>query len=127
MYANIVLECLLIFRTIENQPIGPRVVNSIAERGIQSPGKLVDEIIHVAFQATIIVAGEDCASIPIDHDPTGKVHSLYPGKVFFVEHVANTVIYGREDTQHGQKSKPARLYITNSTELVLRSKVLKSR
>src|SRR5437660_697055 len=113
MYTNIILESLLIFRAAKNQPVGLRVANSVTEHGIQSPGNFVDEIIHVAFQAAIVVAGEDHAPLFIDNDPTGKVDGLYPGKIFLVENVTGAVIHCQEDAEHGQSTKPFRLDIAD--------------
>src|SRR6266849_10832518 len=97
MDTNIVLECLLIFRAVENQPVGLWIANSVTERGVQSPSNFVDEIIHVAFQATIVVAGEDHAPLFVDNDPAGKVDGLYPGEICLVENVTDTVIDSHED------------------------------
>ena len=123
MYTNIVLESLLIFRAVENQPVGFRVANSVTEHGIQSPGNFVDEIIHVAFLAAIVVAGEDHAPLFIDNNPTGKVDGLYPGEIFLIENVPGTVIRCQKDAHHGQSPKPSRLDIADGTELVLRYQV----
>src|SRR5207244_9168135 len=109
MYTQVVLKSLLIFRAAENQPAGLREANSVTEEGVQSPGNFVDEIIHVAFQAAIVVAGEDHAPLFIDNDPPGEVDGLYPGEIFLVEIVASTVIRWLKEAPHGQAAEPSRL------------------
>src|SRR5205809_673066 len=125
MYTQVVLKSLLIFRAAENQPAGLREANSVTEEGIQSPGNFVDEIIHVAFQAAIVVAGEEHAPLFIDNNPTGEVDGLYPGEIFLVENVPGAVIRRQKDAPHGQSAKPSRLDITNGSELVLCHDILK--
>src|SRR5438874_7585851 len=69
----IVLETLLVSGTIQNQPPGPRIVNHVTERYIQYPGNFVDKIVHVAFQAAVVVAREDHASLFIDDDQMAEL------------------------------------------------------
>ena len=126
MYTQVILKSLLIFRAAENQPAGPRKANAVTEHGIQSPGNFVDEIIHVAFQAAIVVAGEDHAPLFIDNDPPGEVDGLYPGEIFLVENVASAVIRCQKDAPHGQSPEPSRLDITDGSKLVLCYVILKS-
>src|SRR5207302_10643441 len=125
MYTQVVLKSLLIFRATENQPAGLREANAITEDGIQSPGNFIDEIIHVAFQAAIVVAGEDHAPLFIDNNPTGKMDGLYPGEIFLVENVTCAVMRCLQNAPHGQLPEPSRLDIADGSELVLRYMVLK--
>src|SRR5260370_4160403 len=125
MYTQVVLKSLLIFRAAKNQTAGLREANSVTEHSIQSPGNFIDEIIHVAFQAAIVVAGEEHAPLFIDNDPTGEVDGLYPGEIFLVENVTGAVVRCLKGAPYGQLPEPSRLDVTDGSELVLRYMVLK--
>src|SRR5207245_8489760 len=101
MYTQVVLKSLLIFRAAKNQSAGLREANSVTEHGIQSPGNFIDEIIHVAFQAAIVVAGEEHAPLFIDNNPTGEMDGLYPGEIFLVENVTCAVMRCLQNPPHG--------------------------
>src|SRR5256886_15280730 len=118
MYTQVVLKSLLIFRATENQPAGLREANAVTEHGIQSPGNFIDEIIHVAFQAAIVVAGEDHAPLFIDNNPTGKMDGLYPGEIFLVENVTSAIIRCLKDAPHGQLPESSRLNVTHGRSMV---------
>src|SRR5580658_7723682 len=72
-----VLEELLILRAFRYQPVGPWVADPVAEHGIQSKAGFVDEIVHVAFEAAIVVTCEQKPGTAVKVDPAGKMDRVY--------------------------------------------------
>src|SRR5437764_537513 len=52
-------EHQLVMGAVKQQPVRPGIVESMAERRVQAPGNLVDEVIHVVFETAVVIAGED--------------------------------------------------------------------
>src|SRR5580765_7176604 len=71
--AQEVLELLLVLRPMKQQPVGPRVANAIAEHEVQAPTDLVDKVVHVAFQAAVIVACEENPSLVVQKYPAREM------------------------------------------------------
>src|SRR3954468_8067225 len=67
------LENLLVQRAVEHQPVRLRIIDAVAECDVESPGDLVDEIVHVIFEAAIVVAGEDDAPLVVKKDPATEM------------------------------------------------------
>src|SRR5690606_36368045 len=72
------LESLLVVRAIENQPARRGIRFTIAEYGVEPPRDLVDEVVHVAGEAAIVVAEEEHATALVDLDPLGVVDRVHP-------------------------------------------------
>ena len=58
MTAQHVLEFLLVFSAVEDEPVGCGIADAVAENHVQAKAHLVDEVVHVAFEAAIVIAGE---------------------------------------------------------------------
>src|SRR5262245_57959373 len=60
-----VLEFLLLLGAVADEPMGARVADAVAEDEIEPPADLVDEIVHVAFEAAVVVAAEQDAPLVV--------------------------------------------------------------
>src|SRR5919201_6756143 len=74
MLAQIVLKGLLVLRPTDHQPVGAREANPVAEHCVETPCNLIDEVVHVAFQATVVAAGKDNAPLVGEIDPASTVN-----------------------------------------------------
>src|SRR5690606_17413616 len=72
-----VFECMLTQCTFLDYPPCRRITNSVTKSKIQSPANLVDEVIHIAFMATIVITGKENAMVVIHEYPAGKMDCFY--------------------------------------------------
>src|SRR5437879_6559689 len=93
----VVFELLFVRRATFDEPICPGIAHAIAEQQVQAPADFVDEVVHVAFQRAVVIAGEKHLLSRIDEDPAGEMNRLYPGEVAAVVEVPPAVI------DHGQQ------------------------
>src|SRR5687768_6421417 len=56
--SNVLFEGLFVASTVPYKPIRSRITHSVAEHGVQSPGYLVYEVIHIALETAVVIAGE---------------------------------------------------------------------
>ena len=68
------LEGLFVFRAVGDEPVSPWIANAIAEDDIQSEGDFVDEVIHVAFEASIVVTHEEDSLFPVEEEPARELN-----------------------------------------------------
>ena len=71
--SNVIFELLLVFRSLEGEPVRRRITNSVAENNVQSERDFVDEVVHVSFQTAVVVTAKDQTSFVVDPHPARKV------------------------------------------------------
>src|SRR5580700_9169886 len=74
MTAEKILELLFVFGAVKNEPPGCRISDAVAEDKIKPPANLIDEVIHIGFQAAVIIARKKQPSPVIQEHPTGKMN-----------------------------------------------------
>ena len=55
-----------------DQPVGARVADAVAEDEIDPPGDLVDEVVHVALDTAVVIAGEEQRASGRPGKPSGR-------------------------------------------------------
>src|ERR1035441_3706558 len=118
MSAKVVLECLLVFGTVLNQPIRAWVADAVAENDVQPKPNFVDEVVHIAFKATVVVAREDDPPSSVQNNPAGEVNRRDAGKPAAIEHMPGGVVNCLQDGGDGQTTKQTWLEAAHGAELV---------
>src|SRR5262245_62034901 len=77
---QILLERLFVGGPVVEQPAGARVAETVAEDSVQPPRDLVDEVVHVAFKAAVVVAGEHGPAPVVEEGPPGEMDGLDAGE-----------------------------------------------
>src|SRR5690242_10966666 len=72
--ANEILKLLLVLRALEKQPVRRRITNPVTENHVQSKRDFVDEVVHVTFQAAIIITAKHEALLVIDKYPAREMN-----------------------------------------------------
>src|SRR6266545_2930837 len=117
-------ESLFIVGAVQNEPVGLRVIDAIAEGRVQSPGNLVDEVIHIAFEAAIVVTAEDDTAFVVEEQPAGEMDGLHAQQIGVIEDVAGEETRAVQDQRAGKAPKRPRLEKASRGEGVLNAVVL---
>ena len=96
----------------------PRIAEAVAEDDVQSKADLVDEVVHVAFEAAIVVAGEQHAPLVVDEDPAREVNRGHACQPSAVEDVSRGVIDHPQDEGQHPAAKQTGLEAAHGAELV---------
>ena len=104
-----------------------RIAVAVAEDDVQPPGDLVDEVVHVALEAAVVVAGEDHPALVVEEDPAREVDRLHAGQVAVVEDVPRHVVDREEHAGQRQAPEEAGLDEAERRERVLDDVVLERR
>src|SRR5664280_1315662 len=118
MPAKVVLECLLVFGPVRNQPVCARVADAVAENDVQPKPNFVDEVVHIAFKATVVVAREDDPPTSVEKDPARELNRRDAGKPAAIEHMPGGVVNCLQDGGDGQTTKQTWLEAAHRAELV---------
>src|SRR5437588_6814498 len=113
-----ILVRLFILGAIQHQPIRPGITYSVAEHQIESPSYLVDEIVHVAIQAAVIVAGENHALLVVHEHPASRMDGGNPRQMATNENVARGVLHQPQQVAHQPAAQQTGLDATDYRELV---------
>ena len=76
----------------------------LTERGIQAKAGLVDEVIHVAFDAAVVVAEKDHPPLAGDKHPTREVDRANAPQMAGSCNMARCEIHGAEHSDDGERS-----------------------
>src|SRR5262249_43141246 len=79
---------------------------------------LVDEVVHVAVEAAVIVAAEEQPALVVEEDPAGEMDGADAGKPAAGIDLAGREIEDPEDGDEGAEPEAARLDIAEGAELV---------
>ena len=98
---------LFVAAAIQHEPVGLRIADAVAEDGVQTKARLVDEIVHVALDRAVVVAEEDHPLPVIEKDPAGEMNRANAGQAAAGEDVAGARSSpSREDADGGQQAAP---------------------
>ncbi len=104
-----VLELVFASGTAPDQPIGLWPADATAEYQVEPPGRFVDEVIHVRFVATVIVAREEQSQSPVHKDPVSEVDGLHARQESAVEDMAGKVVDVKEQNAEQSPAEQPRL------------------
>src|SRR5262245_34306650 len=107
--AQEVLELLLVFCPAAQQPVGPRITHAIAEDEVQAPANLVDKVIHVAFQATVVVACEEDALLVVEEYPAREVDRAHAREISPLVNMPAGVVQHPQEEDCDPATEPSRL------------------
>src|SRR5205085_7377832 len=65
---------LFILAAVEDEPVRARITDSVAEDGVQTEARLVNEIVHVTFDSAIVVAEKNHPLFAIEIDPAREMN-----------------------------------------------------
>src|SRR5580765_8915194 len=104
-----VFELLLAHGATAEQVCRSRITKTVAEREIEPIRNLVHEVVHVAFRAAIVVAGEVDAALVIEKHPAREVNGLYPSQVAARIQDRRDTVDQPERRGHRRPAEPSRL------------------
>ena len=107
MATQIAFETLLVARALHHQPVSVGIAHAVTENEIQPPAHFVDEVVHVGFQAAVIVAGEDETRAVIEECPSRKVNGLHAGEMTAGVYVATGIVEPEQQYDDGHATKHA--------------------
>lgn len=116
--AYVILEFLLVLRAVQQKPSCTRIADAVAEHQVQPPCHLVDEVVGVAFEATVIVAGEQKPLAVIDEYPAGEMDGADAGDPAAIEDVARGVVEQPQEEGHRPAAEPSGLHHPEGAERV---------
>src|ERR1700739_1757786 len=118
MTAQEVFELLLVLGTVKHQPVSGGIADTIAESQVQPPSDLVDEIIHVAVEAAIVVTGKDHSPFIVEEYPAREVNGGDTRQMPAHKEVARRVVHQPEQEDQRPSPKHSWLDATHGTELI---------
>src|SRR5216683_7764873 len=116
--SNEALELLLVLGATPDEPVGPRVAHPVTEHEVQPPRDLVDEVVHVALQASIVVAREEKTALAVEEGPAREVDGAHAGEVTAVVDVSGAVVEQPQGEDESPTAKETRLRGPDGRELV---------
>jgi len=75
------LELVFEPRAARQQPARARPADPVAERQVQAPGYLVDEVVHVGLVTAVVVAGENDPPLVVEKRPEREMNRLHAGEM----------------------------------------------
>src|SRR4029077_4020967 len=116
--ADEMFKFLLVLGAIQDQPITTGITYAVAENEIQTPGDFVDKVVHVAFQAAVIVTREEESLLVIEKYPAREMNAFDASKKPSVENVPRAVVQNPNQKSYGPAAKQIGLYASQCAELV---------
>src|SRR6266567_2410829 len=101
-----IFKRLFVRGSAPQQPAGRRVADGVAERGVQPPPDLVDEVVVIGLDGAVVVAGEGHPPPAVERYPAGEMDGLDPGKVGVVVPVPHRVVDGEHHGADGHPPQP---------------------
>src|SRR5829696_10152642 len=121
------LELLLALGTVEQQEARLGVTDAVAEGGIEAEGDLVDEIVHVALEAAVVVAREDHPPVIVENDPMREVTRLDAGEARAREDVTRAEVDQAQYHFDGHAPQQARFDVADRSERVMGGQIFEGR
>src|SRR4029077_3742687 len=118
MPADEMFKFLLVLGAIQDQPITTGITYAVAKNEIQTPGDFVDKVVHVAFQAAVIVTREEQSFLVVEKYPAREINAVDRGKEAGVENVPRAVVQNPNQKSYGPAAKQTRLYAAQGAKLV---------
>ena len=100
------LELQLAARTAGDEPVGARPAQAIAEHQVQTPGDLVDEVIHVGLMSAVVIAREQDPGLAIEKHPAREVNRLHPRQIAAREDITAGELNGHEHQGQQPAAEP---------------------
>src|SRR5215467_12624067 len=122
-----VLILLLVFGATQNKPVGSWITYAIAEYQVQPPAHLIDEVVHVAFEAAIIVAGKNQPSFLVHEHPAGKMNGANARQIAANVNMTRSPVHQPQQEREQAAPEEPGLDAAHDGELVGHVVVLKAR
>ena len=113
-----IFELLFPLRALFDQPAGSRIADPVAEDQIQPPGHLVDEVIHVALQAAVVVAGKEEPAVVVQQHPACEMDGPDARQKTAPVDMPRRVVQQQQRNLQQPQPEQARLHITQHIEMV---------
>src|SRR5208282_2265870 len=115
---EIVLELELPLRTAAQQIRRSRVADAIREDEVQPISHFIDEVVHVAVEAAVVIAGEEQAPLAVEEYPTCEVDGADTRQPTALIEQVYAELEHPEDGDQRAAAKAARLDAAEGAELV---------
>ena len=86
------MNCCSDFEPSRTSQCATRVSDAVAEYEIQSPSDLVDEVVHIGFEAAVVIAGEQNALLAVQKCPAREMDGLNSPEPAAVVDVARAIV-----------------------------------
>ena len=96
--SNEILKLLLVLRALEEQPVCSRISDSITEHDVQPKRDFVDEVVHVTFQATVVITAKHQTPLAIDEDPTREMNRRHASEMTARVDVSRRVLHQPQES-----------------------------
>ena len=107
--ADVAFELLLVVRAVEDQIVRARIADAVAENEIETEPHLVDEVIHIAFQTAVVIAGEVEALSVVDEHPSREMDRAHAGEAAARVEVPRAPLHCRQTEADVQQPEGSRL------------------
>src|SRR5262249_51786353 len=118
MAAQILFELSFVAAAVEEQPPGPRIPDAVAEDDVQAEADLVDEVVHVALEAAVVVAGEEDPSRAGDERPPREMNRAHASQTTARVDVSGTVVDRKQHEPRDPEPEEAGLEAAHGAELI---------
>ena len=116
--SNEILEFLLVLRALEEQPIGCRITNPVAEHDVQPKRDLVDEVVHVTFQTAVVVAAKHKSLLVVDVNPAREMYRRHAREISSRVDVTRGVLNEPQEGYERPAPEQSRLHTSHRCELI---------
>src|SRR5262249_13225540 len=122
--AEIVFELELPLGAPKKEEARSRKADAVAKDQVQAERDFVDEVVHVAVEAAVVIAGEEQPSLIIEENPACEMDGADARQAAARVELPRAEIEQLEDHQQGPKAEAPGLDVTNRAELVAGGTVL---
>jgi hypothetical protein len=127
MTPEVFLIISLVDATIPHEPIRSWVTDPIAKGSVQPKACFVNEVIHVALDAAVVVAAKDHSLSASNKDPPREVNRAYSTEPAGAGDMARAVVDRLEHDASRQQSHETGLQTPHGAELIRDVVVLEAR
>src|SRR5450432_1095902 len=103
MAAQEVLILLFVAASIPNEPISCRITDAIAKNSIKTKAGLIDEIVHIALDRTVVIAKEDHPLLVVEKHPAREVNRAYASQAAAPHKMPRAVINSAKNADNREK------------------------
>src|SRR5678816_1324972 len=101
------LEAAFVGAAALEQPISSGIADAIAGKNIEAETELVDEVIHIALIAAVIVTEKTQPLVTTDHHPARKVDGADAPQTSGLDNVSRCVIDHQKNTSEREEPQEA--------------------
>src|ERR1700683_3873838 len=113
----------LVAASIQDEPVGGGIADAVAERSVQSKARFINKIVHITFDAAVVVAAKNHPLSPVEKNPACEVDGANSTKPSGTHDVPRRIIDGTKHSYSGEQSHQSRFQTSHRAELI-RDKVI---